>query len=195
MTLVGPGLSTGPPSPDTVTVDLPFMGCGFFGSADNRAYVDGLAAGLRIDPAFPSEGDNAACVAREFVGTVTPKALDAAGISAMSLRAGNVFALGLDEAAITALIDAFEACGQPAVDLIIHMLGLNMPVAPDEATCMRATMDPLVARDFLVSGIAMGMEALTLDSPSTRGLIEVMSGCGVGSGGPLEPGSTPPRRA
>ncbi len=187
LTVAGePTLSSG-----NVSVDLSLQACGFYASADQRAYVDSIVSGLLTDPLLAVELDRAECIATDFVATVTPRALEGAGFGVSAFRGGDVSRLGLGEDLGSALVAAFENCGLPPADLIVELLATILPISADQAECILASLEPAVADAFVAAALAAGGPESALDGPTAREMLDILTACGLadGSTGSVPPGS------
>lgn len=167
------------PSAAEVSVPLPFDACGFFGSADQRAYVDAIVAAVKVDPVFRAEGDLATCVATGFVSTVTPKVLDRAGISPHLFRTGDLSFVALPEQMAATFIQAFAGCGREPVALLIQVLGRRTLLTPERQACLTRTVNPVAARDLLVLMLTRGPNGPALDDPTFVKVARPIVDCGV----------------
>jgi hypothetical protein len=162
-----------------VSVPLPFESCGFFGTADQRAYVDAVVAALKVDPVFRAEGETATCVAGAFVSTVTPKVLDKAGISPHLFRTGDLTFIGMAEPVATTFVQAFAGCGREPVPLLIQVLSRRTLVTSEREACLTGAVEPVAARNLLVAMLTSGPDGPAINDARFVTVARAIVGCGV----------------
>jgi len=147
-------------------------------STAGNAYADALATGYKADPAIPFSGDQADCMAREFIDAVGgPAAFEAAGMSADDMTGTDnpLRRVNPTDAQARSAGSAFRTCGVSVVDMLFE----PGSIPDDDRACIdEALTDGVIGAAFVAhpeDGGAVISEAIApcSDNDPADGVLEV----------------------